>query len=86
MEFRGEIDTVVNPSEKAFFSVRDIHAWYGESYIVQGVSFDVNKGEVLSLLGRNGAARHRRCARWRAHRTRRSRAAKSGSTASRSTR
>ncbi len=57
MEFRGEIDTVVNPSEKAFFSVRDIHAWYGESYIVQGVSFDVNKGEVLSLLGRNGAGK-----------------------------
>ncbi len=43
--------------EKAFFSVRDIHAWYGESYIVQGVSFDVNKGEVLSLLGRNGAGK-----------------------------
>ena len=41
----------------AFFSVRDIHAWYGESYIVQGVSFNINKGEVLSLLGRNGAGK-----------------------------
>ena len=41
----------------AFFSVRDIHAWYGESYIVQGVSFDISKGEVLSLLGRNGAGK-----------------------------
>ena len=40
-----------------FFSVRDIHAWYGESYIVQGVSFEVAKGEVLSLLGRNGAGK-----------------------------
>ena len=57
MEFRGEIDTVVDTGEKAFFSVRDIHAWYGESYIVQGVSFDVKKGEVLSLLGRNGAGK-----------------------------
>ncbi|WP_235890712.1 ABC transporter ATP-binding protein [Martelella alba] len=42
---------------EAFFSVRDIHAWYGESYIVQGVSFDIRKGEVLSLLGRNGAGK-----------------------------
>jgi branched-chain amino acid transport system ATP-binding protein len=57
MEFRGEIDTVVDTGEKAFFSVRDIHAWYGESYIVQGVSFDIKKGEVLSLLGRNGAGK-----------------------------
>ena len=40
-----------------FFSVKDIHAYYGESYIVQGVSFDLNKGEVLSLLGRNGAGK-----------------------------
>ena len=40
-----------------FFSVRDIHAYYGESYIVQGVSFDIRKGEVLSLLGRNGAGK-----------------------------
>ncbi|MDI7861957.1 ABC transporter ATP-binding protein [Rhizobiaceae bacterium n13] len=40
-----------------FFSVRDVHAWYGESYIVQGVSFDIDKGEVLSLLGRNGAGK-----------------------------
>ncbi len=41
----------------AFFSVRDIHAYYGESYIVQGVSFDVNEGEILALLGRNGAGK-----------------------------
>ena len=41
----------------AFFSVRDIHAHYGESYIVQGISFEMRKGEVLSLLGRNGAGK-----------------------------
>ncbi|RLQ89551.1 ABC transporter ATP-binding protein [Notoacmeibacter ruber] len=44
-------------TQDSFFSVRDIHAYYGESYIVQGVSFDLNKGEVLSLLGRNGAGK-----------------------------
>jgi branched-chain amino acid transport system ATP-binding protein len=41
----------------AFFSVRDIHAYYGESYIVQGVSFDVEEGEIVALLGRNGAGK-----------------------------
>jgi len=40
-----------------FFSVRDIHAYYGESYIVQGVSFDVAEGEIVALLGRNGAGK-----------------------------
>jgi branched-chain amino acid transport system ATP-binding protein len=40
-----------------FFAVRDIHAYYGESYIVQGVSLDVQHGEILALLGRNGAGK-----------------------------
>jgi branched-chain amino acid transport system ATP-binding protein len=40
-----------------FFSVRDVHSYYGESYIVQGVSLDVRKGEILALLGRNGAGK-----------------------------
>ena len=40
-----------------FFSVKDIHAYYGESYIVQGVSLEVQHGEILALLGRNGAGK-----------------------------
>jgi len=44
-------------SKKPYFSARDIHAYYGESYIVQGISFDVNEGEILALLGRNGAGK-----------------------------
>ncbi|HEV7344111.1 MAG TPA: ABC transporter ATP-binding protein [Devosia sp.] len=42
---------------RPFFSIRDVHAYYGESYIVQGVSLDVRKGEILALLGRNGAGK-----------------------------
>ena len=35
----------------------DVHTYYGESYIVQGVSFNVHEGEILALLGRNGAGK-----------------------------
>jgi branched-chain amino acid transport system ATP-binding protein len=43
--------------EPAYFGVRDIHAFYGQSYIVQGISFDVAESEILALLGRNGAGK-----------------------------
>jgi branched-chain amino acid transport system ATP-binding protein len=37
--------------------VRDLHAFYGKSHILHGVSFDVGRGEIVSLLGRNGVGR-----------------------------
>ena len=37
--------------------VSALHAFYGESHILHGVDFDVNRGEVVTLLGRNGAGR-----------------------------
>ncbi len=41
----------------AFFSACDLHAYYGESYIVQGISLNIHEGEILALLGRNGAGK-----------------------------
>jgi branched-chain amino acid transport system ATP-binding protein len=37
--------------------VTDLHAFYGESHILHGIDFVVNRGEVVTLLGRNGAGR-----------------------------
>lgn len=37
--------------------VRNLHAYYGKSHILQGVDLDVAAGEVVSLLGRNGVGR-----------------------------
>jgi len=38
-------------------SVSNLHAWYGESHVLHGVDCHVNEGEVVTLLGRNGAGR-----------------------------
>ena len=37
--------------------VRDLHAFYGKSHVLHGVSLDVRDGEIVSLLGRNGVGR-----------------------------
>lgn len=41
----------------AYFSAHKLQAYYGESYIVQDVSFTVHEAEILALLGRNGAGK-----------------------------
>jgi branched-chain amino acid transport system ATP-binding protein len=37
--------------------ITDLNAWYGESHILHGVEFNVQQGEVVTILGRNGAGR-----------------------------
>lgn len=43
--------------DKVMLNVRDLHAHYGESHILQGMDFEVPGGEVVTLLGRNGAGK-----------------------------
>lgn len=38
-------------------SVKDLNAWYGTSHVLQGISFEVKRGELVALLGRNGAGK-----------------------------
>jgi branched-chain amino acid transport system ATP-binding protein len=41
----------------AALEIKDLHAWYGESHVLHGVDMVVQPGEVVTLLGRNGAGR-----------------------------
>ncbi len=43
--------------DRELLRIEDLHAWYGESHILHGVNLTVHEGEVVTLLGRNGAGR-----------------------------
>jgi len=45
------------PETDTLLAVKDLEAWYGESHILHGVTFDVAAGEVVTLLGRNGVGK-----------------------------
>ncbi|HEY1979056.1 MAG TPA: ABC transporter ATP-binding protein [Xanthobacteraceae bacterium] len=47
----------VSPEPRAMLAVNALEAWYGESHILHGVTFDVRAGEVVTLLGRNGVGK-----------------------------
>ena len=42
-------------------AVKDMHAYYGKSHILQGVNLHIDEGEIVALLGRNGVGRSTTC-------------------------
>src|SRR3974390_3837673 len=41
----------------AILEVQDIHTYYGEAYVLQGLSLQLEQGQILGLLGRNGVGK-----------------------------
>ena len=48
-------------ASNAYFSCSNMHSYYGESYIVQGVGFQIQKGEIVALSGAMARARRPPC-------------------------
>lgn len=48
---------MVDRTSEALLQIENLHAWYGESHILHGATFYVKTGEVVTLLGRNGAGK-----------------------------
>ena len=47
----------MNKASTAALEIKDLNAWYGESHVLHGMDLQVQTGEVVTLLGRNGAGR-----------------------------
>jgi branched-chain amino acid transport system ATP-binding protein len=47
----------MHDSGGALLAVENLHAWYGDSHVLHGLSFKVRAGETITLLGRNGAGK-----------------------------
>lgn len=51
------IVSIKKGNTEPLLAVQGLEAWYGESHVLHGVTFDVQPGEVVTLLGRNGAGK-----------------------------
>jgi branched-chain amino acid transport system ATP-binding protein len=45
------------PADGTILEIEDLNAWYGESHVLHGITFDMREGETISLIGRNGAGK-----------------------------
>lgn len=50
-------EAAFNQHQAPMLSIRDLHAWYGESHVLHGIDLEVPEGQVVTLLGRNGAGK-----------------------------
>lgn len=57
MSETADLSDTVTQIGDALLTVSGVHGWYGESHVLHGVDFDVKEGEVVTLLGRNGAGK-----------------------------
>ncbi|WP_321787560.1 ABC transporter ATP-binding protein [Paraburkholderia sp. J94] len=56
-EQRGQDESLAAPPGESALDITGLQTWYGESHILHGVDLNVARGEVVTLLGRNGAGR-----------------------------
>jgi branched-chain amino acid transport system ATP-binding protein len=56
-ETMSETMPETKPDGRPLLAVNNLEAWYGESHVLHGVTFDVQPGEVVTLLGRNGVGK-----------------------------
>lgn len=50
-------DTTRIKADDVLLTIRNLRAWYGESQVLHGMDFEIGRGEVVTLLGRNGAGK-----------------------------
>jgi|TARA_R110002049_G_scaffold12801_1_gene56927 branched-chain amino acid transport system ATP-binding protein len=48
---------MTEPLSNVLLKVKDLQGWYDESHVLHGIDFEVRQGEVVTLLGRNGAGK-----------------------------
>ncbi len=53
----AELPIAAQEGASPLLAVRGLEAWYGESHVLHGVNIDIHEGEVVTLLGRNGAGK-----------------------------
>ncbi|MFC7229359.1 ABC transporter ATP-binding protein [Salinirubellus salinus] len=57
MSSRSDTGTAVDAATDPLLTVEDVHTYYGESHILEGVSLAVEEGETVALIGRNGVGK-----------------------------